>query len=197
MADNANTPQVQKPDPIDWKTYNAGGFVPMPPPGPGYSLKVTKVDFGANPAAAPTRNKDGYLQATVDFEVVAPGQPYDGAKVLYSRFSTKKWANRNGNPMGDLLKSVGSQAQPQTDQDYVKALGAIVNQVAKASLKWEIYSQEHSLNLSSTKPDQFALFEKNEQGVTQPFVYVGEAGADGKREKVYANTKVGFFAAKK
>lgn len=199
MTQTTNTPQAQKPDPIDWKTYDAGGFKPMPLPGSGYTLKVQKVDFGPNPGAAPTRNSGGYLQATVDFEVVAPGDPYNGYLVRFNRFSTKKWAKRNGNPMGDLLKGAGSQAQPQTDADYVKALQAITNQTVTGSLKWEIYSSDHTgadgkaLNLSSAKnADQFATDPKT--GSMLPYVVV--KGANGKEEKVYANARVGFINVK-
>lgn len=186
-----NNPTPQKPDVIDWKNYDMGGFKPMPPPGPGYQLKLTKLDFGEQAATNPTRNKAGYLQVTVEAEVVAPGKPYHGAKTSFNRFSTKKWTNRNGSPMGDLLRAAGSQAQPVTDADYVKAVQALVGQVVTASLKWEIYDQEHNLNLNSSKhEDQFAV----KDGVIQPYVLV--KSANGESEKIYANTRIGFLSQK-
>ncbi len=191
MSD-VNNPTPQKPDVIDWKTYDMGGFKPMPLPGSGYQLKLTKLDFGPNAATAPTRNRAGYLQVTVEAEVIAPGKPYNGAKTSFNRFSTKKWTNRNGSPMGDLLRAAGSQAQPTSDADYVKAVSALLNQTVTASLKWEIYSQEHNLNVNSAKhEDQFA---KDKDGVMQPYVLV--KGANGESEKVYANTRIGFLSAK-
>jgi hypothetical protein len=186
-----NTPNVKKPDPVDW-THD--GFKPLPPAGT-YSLKTTKVDILEN------RDKDGYLQAKIDAKIMAPNTPYDGHEVRFTRVTTRNWPNRPINSAAEYLKACGAKVAPQDDAGYTNALKATVNAQFKALVDWEAYKKDGALGIDINMKgmDTFPLNKKNAagvltapklaEGVPVPFVMAGPK-AD---QKVYANTRIRFF----
>lgn len=199
---NVNNPQPKKPDVIDWANQDTGGFRPLPPDGE-HTQKVLAVDFGPDAAKGnPLRNKNGYLQAIVTSEIVAPGTPYDKARVSFTRINTQKWTNRNSNGIADFLASCGSKATPSDDASYQAAAKACVGQTFKAKTAWEAYDKETGTNVkgmgsfplnvsvAGVKPSP-----NLPEGAPLPYVMVKRQ--DGSSEKVYANTRLTFFSSKK
>lgn len=131
----ADVNQAKAPDAIDWSNYDSGGKTITPPPLAGdVGLQTTKVEWGTT--------KDGYLQAMLSVKVIAPGKEGDGHEANFIRLSTKKWANRNGNPMADYLRAHGIEAAPQTNEDYQQLVNATVGRMAEAAVDRRGYDKQ-------------------------------------------------------
>jgi hypothetical protein len=132
------TETIRPPDPVQWDKYSDGGSgKPLPPKGE-YTLIPTKVEIG--------RTKEGYLQATVDVTVQAPGTPFDGYLSRFNRFNTKNWPGKATSGAADYLAAHGITGQ-QTDQEYEQALVATLNRPFTGMLDWEIYDSATGYNL--------------------------------------------------
>jgi len=123
MAD-VNT--AKAPDAIDWANYDAGKSFVAPPPAGDVSLQTTKVDWSTT--------NDDYLLALLSVKVINPGKEGDGHEANFVRLSTKKWANRNGNSMGDYLRAHGVAAAPQTNAEYQSLVNATIGRAAEAAV---------------------------------------------------------------
>jgi hypothetical protein len=132
------TENVRPPDPVAWDKYSDGGAgKPLPPKGE-YTLVASKVELG--------RTNEGYLQATVDVTVQAPGTPHDGYLSRFNRFNTKNWPGKTTSGAADYLSAFGITGC-STDQEYEQAIQATLNRPFRAVLDWEIYDSATSYKL--------------------------------------------------
>lgn len=176
MTENAN---VKAPDPVDWSKYQDGGAgKPLPPDGE-YALEVVAVNTTADDNTTLLRSREGYFQPTYDVKVIAPGAPHDGYLSRFNRANTKKWAKREGCPLGDLLRGAALKGPFTTDAEYQAAVKSLQGRRINATMQWEIYDSSSGFQLSGM--DSFPLVD----GVRQTKVI-----KDG--NTFYANAKVRF-----
>jgi hypothetical protein len=168
---------IKPPDPIDWNNYDDRGTgKPLPPKGE-YQLIPVAID-------TKRRTKEGYFQATVDFKVVAPGQPFDGYLSRFNRFSTKKWReDANSNPAADYLRGFGMKGPFGSDAEYEKAIMATLNRPAKGLADWEIYDSATGFSLK-----RYEDFPTDDKGNKLTMV-------EKDKKKHFANVKVRYLVS--
>lgn len=164
---------IRQPDPIDWTNYDDGGSGKELPPKGDYTILISGIEQD--------RTNEGYLQAIVEAKVVDPGKPWDGYLTRYNRFSTKKWPNRNANPLADYLRGFGAKGPFLTDADYINAMQATLNQQAVGHLDWELYD-----SASGERIRGMENFPTGPDGKKLTMVTRGE-------NKLYANVRVRYI----
>ena len=188
-----NSLNLREPDPIDYDNYDSGErkAVVLPPKG------VYTISVAAKPEAAAT--KDNYLMINFpSLMIQAPGTAYDLAEIRFTKKSVKKYANREGTPLGDFLLAFGLKGQ-RTNEDYVNAALATENRSFTSSVDWRGYcsgcSTEHA-----KKMEDFPIGAdgQRQQWMDCPSGCVDQTDPNAPRPKrVWANLTLGWPKALK
>jgi len=190
MTDITNL-NLREPDPIDWDNYDTGERKPIfLPPKAQYLFQVAEA-----PIAAATQ--EGYLKMQFpSLKIVKPGDPADGYDVKFTNVSAKKWAKREGSPLGDFLKSHGISGQ-RTNAEYIDACYATVGRASEAGADWRAYCKECGKEIKGMEN-----FPVQADGSRQPWVdcdkCLDHTDPNNPRPKrLWANLQVTFFRARK
>lgn len=136
---------LNPPSQMNWETFNPqSGYVPPPPVEDAEGNRIIytgvlpkAVEFGAD--------DDGYLEVLVD-PIVITGPIANGAQIRFTRQSVKAFQKNgkdlNVNPLGKLLRSAGSKASPNTNEQYVMAVNQILGKPTHFSLDWSAYNKD-------------------------------------------------------
>jgi hypothetical protein len=188
-----NLLDLKEPDPIDWDHYDTGERKPIVVPVKGfYQFQVAEM-----PEVGATR--EGYLMIKLPLlRLIKLGTPEDGAEIRFTNVSAKKWANREGSPLGDFLKAFGISGQ-RTNAEYVAAAQATINRVCEAGLDWRGYCKQCGTEVAKGM-DKFPL---DANGVRQTWMDCPSGCQDQtdpnapRPKRVWANPVVTFFKALK
>lgn len=147
MADVAQMNLIE-PETIDLDQYQDGGgsgksFAP-PDEGKyfGRLPVITDENFGAT--------QQGFLKLKLDFDIVDAPPRTDGTpqQIKFASFSAKKYANRNGSQILDLIRACGV-VPTGTSNEYLKAtLKALSGQTFQFQLVWEAYNKDADENIN-------------------------------------------------
>lgn len=169
---------MREPDPVDWSKYQDGGSgKPLPPDGE-YLLEVVDISVKNEDGTLRT-SREGYFQPQYDVKVIAPGTPHDGYLSKFNKANTKKWARREGSPLGDYLRGFGIAGPFTTNEQYAAACLQTKGRRLTASLQWQAYNSGNGVNLKGM--ENFPI----EDGKRLTRIVKGS-------DTVFANAKVQF-----
>lgn len=147
MADIAMMNLIE-PEQVELDTYQDGGgsgksFAP-PDEGKytGRLPMITEENFG------PTN--EGYLKLKIDFDIADAPPRTDGApqQIKYASFSAKKYKNRNGSQMLDLIRACGVTPTANTNEYLKQTLKGLSGQTFQFQLVWEAYNKDADENIN-------------------------------------------------
>lgn len=110
--------------------------------------------------------------------------------------SVKKWAKREGSPLGDYLKSHGISGQ-RTNAEYLAAAEATVGRVSEAGVDWRGYCKDCGTDIKGM--EAFPIVD----GVRQNWMDCPKGCVDNtdltapRPKRIWANSTVTFFRALK
>lgn len=139
MAADISQLNLKQPIQVDWDNYNPGSRYTPPPPALGADDKAIvytgilpkEVDFDADDA--------GNLVVKFD-TITLRGGAADGYQIRFTRVSTKPF-QKNGkeipvHSLGNLLKSAGLVAKPQTNAEYVASVKSVLGKPVQFTIDW-------------------------------------------------------------
>lgn len=183
MADVAQMALVE-PEQIDLEQYQDGGGSgkSFAPPDEGRYVgrlpAITEENFGSTQA--------GFLKLKIDFDIMDAPLRTDGnpQQIKYASFSAKKYQNRAGSQLLDLIRACGVVPTANTN-DYLKAtLKALSGKTFSFQLVWEAYNKDADENINGQ--ENFPL----DQATGKRLSYVIDEHDNTKRW--FANAKVKY-----
>lgn len=129
----------------DWDNYNPGSTYQAPPVPVETDGTTLRKFFGTLPIPTvdDTNTDEGFLQFLLDPIVLAKnGAGIDGYTIRFSRASVKHFTNRktgkeiNASGAGNVLRSVGIQARPQTNDEFKAAMKLVGGKIGTFTLDW-------------------------------------------------------------
>ena len=153
---------LAEPDQIEWDDYEPGGEGTPPIPDGKYVLQAP-VSFAFDATA------ERRLRVTLD-PVVVVGPTHTGSKIRWIRLSTKRYANRNGSPVGDYLRACGVMASPITNEQYVTCIEATTGRVFQGTTQQHVYCNHKDTPHAAAAPyaiDGQVSIPKNGDGTSK------------------------------
>ena len=179
-------------DAIDFENYKDGGGSGKsfaPPPEGRYTGRVPIIKDDGTDVFSDTndfgRTQEGYLKLRLDPITVIDAKDY---QIRFTNLSSKKFKNREGSQVLDLLRSCGIAARPQSEAELRSALKMASNRTFQFQLVWEAYNKDAQESYSGMDS---GIFKKNEDGTYQPYVTDPYDGT----KRWWANGKVRYFVS--
>lgn len=215
MSDTATT-QLREPEQMDWNNYHTGSTYQAPPPALGPDGKAI-IYHGQLPASYEAGVSDDGLKTFLwdNIKCVRSGNGADGYTFRFTRVSVKKFVKNgktlNASTAGNLIKSAGIQAKPQTNAEYEQAMKQAANKLVHFTIDWEAKGKDTGEKIKGylafppldpmnpSGPRQSILrqgdyyFVLDDKGQLQPDGTGGYQRAQVKSEIIFANARVRFF----
>lgn len=171
-----------------------------------FDMEVEGVDWGEeyqDPASRPRMPQPGRydLQMPTTFSYKKGGQGQlvvaldplkivggdsAGFEIRFTQVSTKKFKNQNASQAADVLRNVGSLAQPVSPKEWADAFEGIAGEIAQnVDCVWGGWDK-----VAKTEIPQKAFPRDPETGLMIPFIEVEDPNAEGGKRRVWANLKV-------
>jgi hypothetical protein len=175
--------------PMDWDAYqDLSARKPTPAPGV-YDVQLPN-EFEYKKGSA------GQLIVRLSPLKIVGGE-HDGREILFTTVSTKKFKNTNACQAGDVLRNVGSMAQPTTKDEWQEAFKGVAGEVAsKVKCVWRGWDKVAQKEYAE---DDFPM---GENGQRKDIVFIDTTDpqtGEVKSYPVFANLNVDVrgFAVKK
>lgn len=176
----------QSVDQAGYEDYQDAATRRATPPSGRYNLELPKEwKF--------KKGNAGQLVISVDPLVIVGSGDHDGVQIRFTTVSTKKFKNMNASQAVDLLRNVGSVAQPVTPQEWQETMQDLSGQITENVLcVWQGYDKA-----TKTEYDEKA-FPVREDGTRQDYLEITNPET-GEVKRVWANLRVAVrgFAIKK
>lgn len=195
---------LKEPQQIDWDNYNPGSVFTVPPPALDPEGKAI-IYTGQLPSVIGTeQDNDGYRRYLLDpIKLVKNGNGVDGATIRFARASVKPYEKngktQNASAVGNLLRSAGVTAKPQTTAEYDAAVTASRGRIVSFTLDWEARDKNTGEQVRG-----YANFPNDPErpGQKKAILHAGDeyTAADGTKQTVkadvlFANARVRSFIA--
>lgn len=154
-----------EPDQIDFANYSDGpkGYTV---PAEGKYLAQLPIISDANfqkPDGSPLTTKAGYRKVAID-PITIRGGAEEGYEIKYTELSFKKYSNREGSQVLDLLRACGYAGQPQSNAEIIAALKMMSGRTFQFGLQWKCWDgNEEILGMDNPR-------FKDEEGNVVPWV---------------------------
>jgi hypothetical protein len=197
FVNDVNELDLSTPETVDWSQYQDAAERKITPQPGRYDLELpTEFKY--------KKGNAGQLIIALDPLTIVGGE-HAGYQIKYTQVSTKAFKNTNACQAGDVLRNVGSVAQPSLGKEWAAAFedvaGVVAGNVECVYRGWDKVAQKEY--------DQ-KMFPKREDGSIQPYVDLPEIDAltgqpvltekgEPKTRRVFANLVVNVrgFAIKK
>ncbi len=131
---------LKEPEQQDWDKVNKAKTYTPPPPALTADGKAIVYKGILPKAFIFEADKEGLLQIVIDPITVADG-PCAGQTFRFTRAGVASF-KKGGNKVGTLLRSAGSKATPQTNEQYATAINSIAGKATYFTSDWEAYNKD-------------------------------------------------------
>jgi hypothetical protein len=157
FVNDVNELNLNDVEQVDWSAYeDAAERKVTPQPG--------RFDLQLPDTFKYKKGREGQLVIQMDPLTIVDG-PHKGFQIRFAQVSTKKMKNTNASQAGDVLRNLGSVAQPSTGKDWAEAFEDLAGSVA---VKVEcVYSGWDKVNQKQYDQKDFPILP---DGTIQPFI---------------------------
>lgn len=167
-------------DAVDFDKYqDGGGATSYAPPDEGkYFGKLPIIDDTSF-----DKTQEDYLKLKVDpIEIVNAQNGANGYKVRFSHFSAKKYKNREGSQVLDLMRACGVAARPQNVEELKAICKSLSGRTFQFTLQWEAYNKETQ---ETTQGQENFPVDPTNPGKRLPYIQDGD-------KRVWANGRLRY-----
>lgn len=190
---------LREPDQVDWDNYAAGGKYVAPPPAKDQNGNYITYTGQLPTTIGQDVTDEGYRSFILDpIKLVKnPDPAVNGYEIRFTRASVKKFNGKDGKPVeasmaGNVLRSAGVVAKPQTNKDYEAAFNLVRGRVVPFTVEWRAANKDTGEEIVGF--DNFPIDPTT--GKRKAILRAGDTLPDGrvvKSEVLFANARVRYY----